>query len=130
MSIHAAKGLEFPVVFLAGAEEEIFSGAWSVMRDAQHGKIENFSNKNEPRITNHASRIEEERRLFYVAMTRAKERLFITHCEDRILFGEKYQARSVKFMDEIPKEFVDLRIIKQENKKARKQENVPQLQLF
>ena len=66
MTIHSAKGLEFPVVFLAGMEEGIFPGSQSI---------------NEP------EELGEERRLAYVAITRAKERLFLTHARNRLLYG-------------------------------------------
>ena len=66
MTMHAAKGLEFPVVFLVGAEEGIFPGIRAI------GETEEM---------------EEERRLCYVAMTRAKEKLYLTCASQRMLFG-------------------------------------------
>lgn len=80
MTIHAAKGLEFPVVFLSGCEEEIFP----------------LSNK----FSSEAS-VEEERRLFYVALTRAEKKVYVSHARSRYRFGEvAYQNRS-RFIEEL-----------------------------
>ena len=83
MTIHSAKGLEFPTVFLVGAEEGIFPGARSI---------------GEP------EEIEEERRLCYVAMTRAKKKLYITAARQRMLFGRTSANRISRFVEEIPEE--------------------------
>ncbi|MGN1047927.1 MAG: ATP-dependent helicase [Eubacteriales bacterium] len=81
MTIHSAKGLEFPIVFLPGLEDGIFPGMQSILDPAE---------------------LEEERRLAYVAVTRAKERLYITHTKARLLYGRtQYNPRS-RFVDEIP----------------------------
>lgn len=86
MTIHSAKGLEFPVVFLPGFEDGIFPGMQSILDPSE---------------------LEEERRLAYVAITRAKERLYITHAKSRLLFGRtQYNPRS-RFIDEIPTELID-----------------------
>ncbi|MBA4251315.1 MAG: DNA helicase [Chlorobiaceae bacterium] len=80
MTIHSAKGLEFPVVFVSGCEEDIFPLA------------NRFST---------GSHLEEERRLFYVSITRAKEKVYLSHAKSRYRFGEvAYQSRS-RFIDEI-----------------------------
>ena len=82
MTIHSAKGLEFPVVFLAGAEEGIFPGNASI------------SNPEE---------MSEERRLAYVAITRAKEKLFVTSASERLLYGATQYHRPSRFVsEEIP----------------------------
>ena len=82
MTIHAAKGLEFPVVFLAGMEDGIFPSQ------------QNFG---EP------SEMSEERRLMYVAVTRAKERLYITHAKSRIMYGRSgFNPLSVFVREELP----------------------------
>ncbi len=82
MTIHSAKGLEFPVVFIAGAEEGIFPGMQSIREPAE---------------------LEEERRLAYVAITRAKERLFVTHANERLLYGTTQYRRLSRFFDtELP----------------------------
>src|ERR1035437_3039228 len=80
LTIHSSKGLEFPVVFVTGSEEDIFP----------------LSNKFSSDAT-----LEEERRLFYVALTRAKVKVYISHARSRYRFGEvAYQSRS-RFIDEI-----------------------------
>ena len=86
MTMHAAKGLEFPVVFLVGAEEGIFPGIRAI------GETEEM---------------EEERRLCYVAMTRAKERLYITCAGQRMLFGRTSANRPSRFVEEIPQEHLE-----------------------
>lgn len=81
MTIHSAKGLEFPVVFLPGMEEGIFPG------------IQSMYNPDD---------IEEERRLAYVGITRAKEKLFISHANSRMLFGSTTRNLPSRFVIEIP----------------------------
>ncbi len=85
MTIHSAKGLEFPVVFLCGVEDGLFPSYRSIGQDQE---------------------IEEERRLFYVAVTRARERLYITHAASRTLFGQTTYNRPSRFLAEIPPECV------------------------
>ncbi|MGM0501633.1 MAG: ATP-dependent helicase [Bacillota bacterium] len=87
MTVHAAKGLEFPAVFVIGLEEETFPH----YRNMLSGELED---------------IEEERRLFYVAMTRASDRLFLTYSKQRKKFGEIKDLMSSRFLDEIPIECV------------------------
>ncbi len=83
MTVHTAKGLEFPVVFVAGLEEGIFPHAGS-LRDERG--------------------IEEERRLCYVAMTRAQDLLFLTWARERRRFGTSSQGSPSRFLSEIPRE--------------------------
>ena len=84
MTIHAAKGLEFPIVFLAGMEDGIFPG------------IQNMGEEDE---------MSEERRLMYVAITRAKEKLYITHTKSRMMYGRtSYNPLSVFVREEMPRE--------------------------
>ena len=85
MTMHSAKGLEFPVVFLPGFEDGIFPG------------IQTLYNEDE---------IEEERRLAYVGITRAKEELFITKAQTRMLFGSTSRYKPSRFLIEIPEELV------------------------
>lgn len=82
MTIHSAKGLEFRVVFIVGAEKGIIPSSKIVDR----------------------KELEEERRLFYVAMTRAKEFLFITYCNERSKFGKKFPSYPSEFIEEIPEQ--------------------------
>ncbi|ULQ56058.1 UvrD-helicase domain-containing protein [Flavihumibacter rivuli] len=86
MTIHAAKGLEFPVVFAAGLEEMLFPNAMSI---------------------NTREELEEERRLFYVVITRAKQRLWITYANTRYRFGQLVQNEPSRFIDEIPQNYLD-----------------------
>lgn len=86
MTIHAAKGLEFPVVFAAGLEELLFPNALSI---------------------NTREELEEERRLFYVVITRAKTRLWITYANTRYRFGSLVQNEPSRFIDELPEQFID-----------------------
>jgi DNA helicase-2/ATP-dependent DNA helicase PcrA len=80
LTVHSAKGLEFPIVFISGLEEEIFPLANRFSED---------------------STVEEERRLFYVSVTRAEQKIFLSHARSRYRFGEvAYQSRS-RFIDEI-----------------------------
>ncbi|MGE5806604.1 MAG: ATP-dependent helicase, partial [Ignavibacteria bacterium] len=85
LTIHGAKGLEFPVVFVSGCEEDIFPLSKRFSSD---------------------STVEEERRLFYVAVTRAKQKVYVSHARSRYRFGEvAYQSRS-RFIDELKPELI------------------------
>ncbi len=86
MTMHSAKGLEFPVVFVVGTEEGIFPGIRSI---------------------GDAEEMEEERRLCYVAMTRAKERLYMVCANQRMLYGRTSANRPSRFLEEIPEEHVE-----------------------
>ncbi|WP_158756404.1 DNA helicase II [Dyella sp. S184] len=86
MTLHSAKGLEFPVVFLVGMEEGLFPSQRSVDDEG---------------------RLEEERRLAYVGITRAREKLFVTHAESRRMHGTEMLARPSRFLGEIPAELID-----------------------
>jgi len=96
-TIHAAKGLEFPVVFIAGAEDGLMPHEKS-MEDAEE----------------EGGSIEEERRLFYVAITRAREKLFITSSQKRRHLQSVKECVPSPFLDEIPKELITI------NEKANK----------
>ena len=85
MTLHSAKGLEFPAVFLVGMEEGIFPGYKSI---------------GEPK------ELEEERRLCYVGITRAKQYLFLTCAKQRTIFGSTTYNSASRFIEEIPKEYL------------------------
>lgn len=86
MTMHSAKGLEFPIVFLAGMNEGIFPGVRTLMDETL---------------------LEEERRLCYVGITRAKEKLYITSSDLRTLYGQTKPYMESRFMKEIPGDLVD-----------------------
>lgn len=86
MTMHASKGLEFKTVFLCGVEEGIFPSF---------------------RMGNNDDDLEEERRLCYVGVTRARENLFLTYAKRRMLYGQTKYARASKFIDEIPATLID-----------------------
>ena len=87
MTIHSAKGLEFPVVFLPGMEDGIFPGMQNIMGGADD--------------------LEEERRLCYVAITRAREQVFILHTKTRIWYGQTVSNPLSRFVKEIPSELLN-----------------------
>lgn len=86
MTLHSAKGLEFPVVFMAGMEEGIFPSHMSLQENNE----------------------EEERRLCYVGITRAKERLYVSHAEKRTLYGRTNKNPISRFVEEIPEKLIDM----------------------
>ena len=86
MTLHSAKGLEFPLVFLVGLEEGLFPHQRSVEQ------------------TGH---LEEERRLCYVGITRAREQLYLTHAETRRMFGSENYCRPSRFISEMPAELLE-----------------------
>jgi DNA helicase-2/ATP-dependent DNA helicase PcrA len=86
MTVHAAKGLEFECVFVAGMEEMLFPSGMSI---------------------NTREELEEERRLFYVAITRAKTRLWLTYANTRYRFGSLVQNEPSRFLEELPADFLD-----------------------
>jgi DNA helicase II / ATP-dependent DNA helicase PcrA len=85
MTIHNAKGLEFRAVFVVGVEEEIFPSARSIEEQG----------------------VEEERRLFYVGLTRAEEKLTLTHASSRLLWGRTTSHLASRFLDELPDRHVE-----------------------
>lgn len=86
MTIHAAKGLEFPAVFVGGLEETLFPNAMAI---------------------NTREELEEERRLFYVAITRAKQKLYLSYANTRYRFGNLTQNEPSRFIDELPEDRID-----------------------
>lgn len=101
MTLHSAKGLEFPVVFLVGMEEGIFPGYKSI---------------GEPQA------LEEERRLFYVGITRAKQYLYLTCAKHRTIFGSTSYNQVSRFVKEIPEELLEGYAEVVERKSADKEE--------
>ncbi len=93
MTLHASKGLEFPVVFLAGMEDGIFPSGKSIAMG----------------VTN--AQLEEERRLMYVGITRAKEKLFLTHAKQRKVWGNFQSNPRSRFLDEIPQNLIEEELI-------------------
>ncbi|WP_115463047.1 ATP-dependent helicase [Winogradskyella aurantiaca] len=87
MTIHLAKGLEFPHVFIVGMEEDLFPSAMSM---------------------NTRSELEEERRLFYVALTRAEQQAYLTYTLNRYRWGKLIDAEPSRFIDEIDDQFLDV----------------------
>jgi DNA helicase-2/ATP-dependent DNA helicase PcrA len=85
MTVHTAKGLEFPYVFIAGCEESIFPHSRSALDESQ---------------------LEEERRLMYVAMTRAQKKLYLLYAQRRMIFGDVQINQPSRFLEDIPKELV------------------------
>lgn len=97
MTLHSAKGLEFPIVFLIGMEEGVFPHSRSLMEEAE---------------------MEEERRLAYVGITRAEEELYITNAAMRTLYGRTNMNPVSRFIQEIPQELLDA--VNQEEKEEQK----------
>ncbi len=89
MTLHSSKGLEFPIVFLVGLEQGLFP---------------NF------RSLDDAAALEEERRLCYVGITRAQERLFITHARERRLYGSREPASPSLFLEELPRDLLQMNL--------------------
>ncbi|SHI31903.1 DNA helicase-2 / ATP-dependent DNA helicase PcrA [Mesonia phycicola] len=89
MTIHLAKGLEFPYVYIVGLEEDLFPSGMSM---------------------NTRSELEEERRLFYVALTRAEKQAYLTYVQSRFRWGKLIDAEPSRFIDEIDDQFLDYMI--------------------
>jgi DNA helicase II / ATP-dependent DNA helicase PcrA len=88
MTLHVSKGLEFPVVFIVGCEEGLFPSSRALDEGEDVG-------------------LEEERRLAYVGMTRARERLYLTHTRTRRVWGQEQMHPPSRFLTELPREFVE-----------------------
>ncbi len=87
MTLHSAKGLEFPVVFIPGMEEGVFPGMQSMYVESE---------------------VEEERRLAYVGITRAKQKLYLTHAKSRMIYGSTNYYRPSRFVAEIPEKLLEI----------------------
>ena len=97
MTLHSAKGLEFPVVFIVGMEEGLFPHSRALWEKEQ---------------------LEEERRLAYVGITRAKDTLFLTYASKRLYFGEKISNPPSRFISDIPEHLLDGKIIRFEEERV------------
>jgi superfamily I DNA/RNA helicase len=107
MTLHAAKGLEFPVVFMVGCEE-------GLLPYQREGK---------------AFDLEEERRLFYVGMTRAQQKLIMTHAKTRFLFGQRQQNGPSRFLSDIEHTLKEIKKLASRKAAKEKQDSV-QLKLL
>jgi superfamily I DNA/RNA helicase len=107
MTLHAAKGLEFPVVFMVGCEESLLP----------------YRRGDEP------VDVAEERRLFYVGMTRAQQKLILTHAKSRFLFGRQQHNDPSPFLEDIEAAFKEVKRMADRKSAPEKPEN-PQLRLF
>jgi DNA helicase-2/ATP-dependent DNA helicase PcrA len=87
MTLHSAKGLEFPVVFMVGLEEGVFPSYRSIFEESQ---------------------LEEERRLCYVGITRAQQKLYLVHVSKRMLYGNTSYNPPSRFLEEIPEELIEI----------------------
>ena len=87
MTLHSAKGLEFPVVFIPGMEEGVFPGMQSMYVESE---------------------VEEERRLAYVGITRAKQKLYLTNAKSRMIYGSTNYYRPSRFVAEIPEKLLEI----------------------
>jgi DNA helicase-2/ATP-dependent DNA helicase PcrA len=108
MTFHAAKGLEFPVVFMVGCEENLLPY----------------------QMEDRTCDLEEERRLFYVAMTRAQQRLILTYAKTRFLFGQRWENDPSPFVDDIENTLKELKTMTRQKKVKEEKDDVTQLSLF
>ena len=105
MTIHNSKGLEFPNVFIAGMEDEIFPGQRAIFEPKE---------------------LEEERRLCYVAITRAEDRLYISYAANRFMYGQESFRTPSKFIDEIPENLLERNIKMPEIKREKPKSDLSQ----
>jgi len=124
MTLHASKGLEFPVVFMVGCEEGLlpFQRPFQQVQDSDPEETNAVSTDGE-------TDIEEERRLFYVGMTRAKEKLILTRADRRFLYGRQMENARSRFVDDIENVLLQSTQMPQRRAKADKPDHV-QLDLF
>lgn len=108
MTLHAAKGLEFPVVFLVGLEQGLFP---------------NFRSMDDP------TALEEERRLCYVGITRAQEQLYLSHARERRLYGSREPAVGSQFLGELPKELVSSTLVKVKSNRQNQSKSEPEAKI-
>lgn len=94
MTLHSAKGLEFPIAFIAGMEEGLFPHARTLMNESE---------------------IEEERRICYVGITRARRKLYLTNAKMRTIYGKTLSYPQSRFLSEIPDEYLDRLVVRANN---------------
>ncbi|MBE6935170.1 MAG: ATP-dependent DNA helicase PcrA [Ruminococcaceae bacterium] len=109
MTLHSAKGLEFPAVFLVGMEEGLFPSARSMDEPAQ---------------------MEEERRLCYVGITRARRKLYLSCTRQRTIFGKTSYNRMSRFIEEIPQEYIDGRVNEQNERRRTAEQTAERIGRF
>ena len=109
MTLHAAKGLEWPIVFLVGCDEGLLPLLWA---SSEEGDVEEL-----------AEELAEERRLFFVGMTRAEERLFLTRAQQRHVRGERRDTKPSRFLDGL-----DEFLTRREGKKPKRRASEPDRQ--
>ncbi|MCX6048406.1 MAG: ATP-binding domain-containing protein [Chloroflexi bacterium] len=107
MTLHAAKGLEFPVVLMVGCEENLLP----------------YQRADKP------TDVEEERRLFYVGMTRAQKKLVLTHAKTRFLFGQRMENAASRFLNDIEQALKEFKAMTKRRALKEKPE-IEQLSLF
>ena len=91
MTLHSAKGLEFPIVYMAGMEDGLFPSYMSIVSAEENG-----------------DELEEERRLAYVGITRARKKLFMTYAKERMVRGERHASALSRFAKEVPLNYIEL----------------------
>ena len=109
MTVHASKGLEFPYVFITGLEDGLFPHTYEGDSEGSSGAA-GYGGK---------ERAEEERRLFYVALTRAQRKLFLSCAETRIVFGKLELNAPSEFLADIPQELMEIEYMREEELPAK-----------
>ncbi|MEE0956219.1 MAG: UvrD-helicase domain-containing protein [Eubacterium sp.] len=104
MTLHSAKGLEFDSVYMTGMEDGVFPGFKAITAEEE----DSFDEQDGQRTGRETSEMEEERRLCYVGITRAKRHLTLTASQSRIMYGERQYYNASRFIHEIPRAMIDL----------------------
>ena len=107
LTLHASKGLEFPVIFIVGCEEGLLPLKWNDMPEQET--------------------LAEERRLFYVGMTRAKDKLILSHAQKRFWQGKQRERKPSRFLQDIERELLEMN---ESNYKKQKIQKTSQMDLF
>lgn len=104
MTLHSAKGLEFDSVYMTGMEDGVFPGFKAITAEDE----QSFDGNDGSRTGHETSEMEEERRLCYVGITRAKRHLTLTASRSRVMYGDRQYYNASRFIHEIPREMIDL----------------------